>query len=247
MAPSVFDSAFLSGLITPHFLTCIILYLSRSARHSSLMYPSLKTPSLTTCHSLFLEFCSHSSHLTDSASTSPASCTWLSLSQHRTKSQSTCAWTWVLATWIYNCDFLSFPGESVLPEGWNCSSLSPGPAQWLSDGKCLVKVEWVGRWLGGWMGPLFKMAWPTNGVTRTQNQIIFSYFYFCITSSKPVLQPSRFPKLYLPLPATANDDNTYALRALGAWMKGSLPTAHKVLICPMGFLCPTPNVAEPDY
>lgn len=60
---------------------------------------------------------------------------------------------------------------------------------------------------------------------------------------KPVSQLPRSPKLHLPLRAATNDDDR--LRAPVAQIRGSVPSKYKVIICPMGFLCPGLNVAEP--
>lgn len=119
LAPCVFNSAFLSGFITPYSQ-------SYSAVHSSLMCPISQDS--TPIHMWFSlpAFCSCSFHLTDLGSTSPASFTWLPWCEHRTESHGTSDLTLILTAWIWHGCFLSIPLEGVLLEGWNCSFLSPG-------------------------------------------------------------------------------------------------------------------------
>ena len=96
------------------------------------------------------------------------------------------------------------------------------------------------------MSPVLRMAWPADGVTRTQNHASFSYFHLCIiTSLKPVLQLTGFPNYTchsMPL-----ETRILSLGAPVAQMKGSLPGVCKVVISQTGFPCPTLKVAEPAY
>lgn len=80
--------------------------------------------------------------------------------------------------------------------------------------------------------------------TQNPNLLFISLLLHCL-SLKPVLQPLQFRKLPLPWQAACYKWWWYALRAPVAQMKGSGPGEYKVVICPMGFLCPGRHIAEP--